>query len=567
MPAASLTVSKGVISGGGFQSTYGQLLGGKLFNVGMPPSYNMAAVGGFGPPTGLVAGQAPAKAIASYKLVGTSPPRIDIPGKVTGTYTYVQNVRVAGMMHGRVVRPRGQGAWGAGAPILSVDPSSISHIPDVQVVQKGNFLGVVAPEEWNAIQAAAQLKVTWQDDPILPGSGNQFTAMRAATTRDAVQTSSGDPVAGLAAAAKTLAASYSYPYNGHLPIGPMCCVADVTPGQTTIFSSTQDIENLANTVSSVLGTTPNQVRVLYYEGSGSYGSNTQEDVAESAAIMSQAIGKPVRVQFMRWDEHGWDYYGPEHTADLTAGIDANGNIVSYNYNGWQIPYYTQLTPDELLGKPTPDPSQGFTGFGYIDPSNAGGQYTIANRQVTSKAVPALGGGYFKVTFLRGPERTAGAVRVGADDRRARPRRQHGPGRVPPAEHRDERRSGGRIARRRRLGRRARRGRQGRRVEAEGGRTRASDGERCHRSGRRARRLRQLAGRAGRRRDRQQEDRQDRCDAPVRVTDERAHDQPRPRSEPDVREPDPGSLSAACSSRSLQQVEGDEPASLPDRTRL
>ena len=402
VPAANLTVSKGVISGGGFQSTYGQLLGGKLFNVGMPPSYNMAEVGGFGPPTGLVAGQAPAKAIASYKLVGTSPPRIDIPGKVTGTYTYVQNVRVAGMMHGRVVRPRGQGAWGAGAPILSVDPSSISHIPDVQVVQKGNFLGVVAPEEWNAIQAAAQLKVTWQDDPILPGSGNQFTAMRAATTRDAVQTSSGDPVAGLASAAKTLAASYSYPYNGHLPIGPMCCVADVTPGQTTIFSSTQDIENLANTVSSVLGTTPSQVRVLYYEGSGSYGSNTQEDVAESAAIMSQAIGKPVRVQFMRWDEHGWDYYGPEHTADLTAGIDANGNIVSYSYNGWQIPYYTQLTPDELLGKPTPDPTQGFTGFGYIDPSNAGGQYTIANRQVTSKAVPALGGGYFKVTFLRAP---------------------------------------------------------------------------------------------------------------------------------------------------------------------
>ncbi len=175
VPAASLTVSKGVISGGGFQSTYGELLGGKLFNVSMPPSYNMAEVGGFGPPTGLVAGQAPAKAIASYKLVGTSPPRIDIPGKVTGTYTYVQNVRVAGMMHGRVVRPRGQGAWGAGATILSVDPSSISHIPNVQVVQKGNFLGVVAPEEWNAIQAAAQLKVTWKDDPILPGSGNQFT--------------------------------------------------------------------------------------------------------------------------------------------------------------------------------------------------------------------------------------------------------------------------------------------------------------------------------------------------------------------------------------------------------
>ena len=304
--------------------------------------------------------------------------------------------------------------------------------------------------------------MTWQDDPILPGSGNQFTAMRAATTRDAVQTSSGDPVAGLASAAKTLAASYSYPYNGHLPIGPMCCVADVTPSQTTIFSSTQDIENLANTVSSVLGVTPKQVRVLYYEGSGSYGSNTQEDVAESAAIMSQAIGKPVRVQFMRWDEHGWDYYGPEHTADLTAGVDANGNIVGYSYNGWQIPYYTQLTPDELLGKPTPDPTPGLHRIRVHRPEQRGRPVHDPEPPGDVEGRAGAGRRLLQGDVPAGPERAAGAVRVGADDRRARPRRQHGPGRVPPAEHRDERRSGRRIARRRRLGRRARRGRQGRR---------------------------------------------------------------------------------------------------------
>ena len=402
VPVSSLTVSKGIVTGGGKSVSYGQLLGGKLFNVSMPASYNMALVGGFGPPTGLVAGQAPAKPIPSYTLVGTSPPRVDIPAKVTGTYTYVQNVRVPGMLHGRVVRPRGQGAWGAGAPIVSVDPSSIAHIPNAQIVQKGNFLGVVAPHEWDAIQAAAQLKVTWKDDPILPGTGNQFGAMRKETTSNAVQASSGNASAGLASAATVLSHSYSYPYNGHLPIGPMCCVADVTNTNATIFSSTQSIEGLAGTVAAVLGMTPAQVRVKYYEGSGSYGSNTQEDVAQAAATMSQVIGKPVRVQFMRWDEHGWDFYGPSHTVDLTAGVDNNGNVVGYNYNGWQIPYYTILNTAELLGYPTPDPSQGFTAFGYIDTSNTGGQYTIPNLEVTSKAVPVLDTGYFKVTFLRAP---------------------------------------------------------------------------------------------------------------------------------------------------------------------
>ena len=398
----SLTVSKGVVSGGGKTVTYGQLIGGNLFNVSMPPSYNMALVGGFGPPTGLIAGQSPAKPISSYSLVGTSPARVDIPAKVTGSYTYVQNVHINGMLHGRVVRPRGQGASGAGAPIVSVDPSSIAHIPNVQIVKKGNFLGVAAPHEWDAIQAAVTLKVTWKDEPILPGNGDLFGAMRAATTSDAVQTSNGNANAGLKSAATVLSHSYSYPYNGHLPIGPMCCVADVTPTGATIFSSTQDIEALASTVASVIGMNPSQVRVKYYEGSGSYGSNTQEDAAESAALMSQSLGKPVRVQFMRWDEHGWDYYGPGHTVDLTAGVDSHGNIVGYNYTGWQIPYFTIFTPAELIGQPTPDPSQGFTGFGFIDTSNTGGQYTIPNLQVTSKAVPALNSGYFKVTFLRAP---------------------------------------------------------------------------------------------------------------------------------------------------------------------
>jgi CO/xanthine dehydrogenase Mo-binding subunit len=402
VPIGSLRVSAGVVSGGGKSVSYGELLGGKLFNVSMPRRYKMANVGGFGPATGLPAGKPPAKPIASYTLVGTSPPRIDIPAKVTGTYTYVQNVYLPGMLHGRVVRPRGQGAWGTDAPILSIDPSSISHIPSVRIVRKGQFLGVVAPQEWDAIQAAAQLKVVWKDHPVLSGTGNLFGAMRSEKTRDAVQTSAGELSAGLASAAKVLNQTYSYDYNGHLPIGPMCCVADVSKTDATIFSSTQDIEALATTVATTLGMKPARVRVKYYEGSGSYGSNTQEDAAESAALMSQIVGKPVRVQFMRWDEHGWDAYGPAHTVDLTAGIDAHGKVVGYGYTGWQIPYFTIFPPDEFIGKPIPDPTKGFTGHGFIDTSNTGGQYEIRNLSVISKAVPALDSRYFKVTFLRAP---------------------------------------------------------------------------------------------------------------------------------------------------------------------
>jgi nicotinate dehydrogenase subunit B len=161
VPASSLSVSKGVVSGGGKSVTYGELLGGKLFNVRMPASWNMGP-----PPTvffmgGIQPGQSPAKPVSQYKVFGTSPPEIDIPGIVTGTRVYIQNIRVPGMLHGRWVRPRGQPVYGFAARIVSVDESSIKHIRGARVVRKNDFLGVVAAEEYQAIQAAAQLKVKW----------------------------------------------------------------------------------------------------------------------------------------------------------------------------------------------------------------------------------------------------------------------------------------------------------------------------------------------------------------------------------------------------------------------
>ena len=144
-------------------------------------------------------------------------PRIDIPDIVTGKLTYIHNVRVPGMLHGRVVRPRGQAALTQGAKLVSLDKSSIAHIPNVQVVQKGNFVGVVAPKEYDAIQAAAQLKVTWDNTPMLPGDGNLEAALRnpANLLKSTLSVNTGDVGAGLAGAAKTVSASYFTAYQMH----------------------------------------------------------------------------------------------------------------------------------------------------------------------------------------------------------------------------------------------------------------------------------------------------------------------------------------------------------------
>src|SRR5262249_41186335 len=158
------------------------------------------------------------------------------------------NVHVPGMLHGRVVRPRGQGAYGTAAPIVAVDTHSIRHIPGVKVLRVGDFLGVVAPREYDAIQAAAQLEVTWKDSSTLPSSGDLAAAMRRqdaaghAPARTALN--EGDVDAALASAAKVVKQSYLFYGQGHMPIGPCCAVADVKPDHATIFSNTQAIEGM-----------------------------------------------------------------------------------------------------------------------------------------------------------------------------------------------------------------------------------------------------------------------------------------------------------------------------------
>ncbi|HZO95781.1 MAG TPA: molybdopterin cofactor-binding domain-containing protein [Gaiellaceae bacterium] len=405
VPVASLTVSKGVVSGGGKKISYGELIGDKLFNVRYTG-------------TTLKTGEAPAKPVSQYTQVGIARiPRDDIPDIVSGVKTYAANVRVPGMLHGRVVRPRGQGAYGDGInPVpLKVDESSIKNIPDVKIVRVGNFLGVVAPKEYDAIQAAAQLKVAWSDPPKIFDVGNLWRGMREFDSKGQaparIAFNSGNVDSAMASAAKTWGGTFKYHYQMHAPIGPNVAVADVTENSAIIYSHVKNGYGVTRPqISAALNSAADllygkgarvydqsRVRVVYYEGASSFGGGAAHvDNGETAAIMSMAVGAPVRVQWMRWDEHGWDNYGPATMWDVKGGIDGSGNLVAWDATSFGMAAYTKTPSEVQVGQPIPTP-----GNGPADTTYSGTQYNIPNRRIVGKTVPVLNN-YFKTSTLRAP---------------------------------------------------------------------------------------------------------------------------------------------------------------------
>jgi len=383
-PVNRLTVSQGIVSvrDNPKQSvTYGELVGDKPFNVPFT-------------------GKAPLKPSSEYKLVGTRVPRNDIPDKISGKHVYMQHVRVPGMLHGRVVRPRGQAAYGAGAKVLNIDQASIRNIAGAQVVRKRDFVGVVAPNEWDAVRAAQQLKVTWDTTPTLPGNAGLFDQMRMAQTTDTVVLERGDVASALGQAAHVISRTGFGPYQSHAVFGPNCALANVTTDSAQVMCSTQNIYETRANLSNLLGMPVGKVRVQYYEGAGTYGHSCYEDAAHAAAVLSQAVGKPVRVQFMRWDELGWDNYGPAHLADIRAGIDRDGKIVAYEYRGSQHTWMSTETSQQLaLGKPAVE-SDGPVSQ-RISPFNLGAMYDIPNMRLVNRRVPGIQG-YLKGSYLRSP---------------------------------------------------------------------------------------------------------------------------------------------------------------------
>jgi nicotinate dehydrogenase subunit B len=350
---------------------YGSLLGDKPFGIKLT-------------------GAAPVKPPSRYKLVGQNVARVDIPDKMNGKYVRIQNLRVPGMVHGRVVLPRGQRAFGSGAKPLSVNESSIADIRGVRVVRKGDFVGVVAEREWDAVKAARQLKVVWHEGPALPGNAGLHDAMRATKTTDTVVADIGDTAAGFQRAAHVAAATYRGPYQGHIPFSPNCAVADVTAKRALVQCATQNVYGTRAELASVIGLPVEKVRIQYYESSGTFGRSCYDDAAQAAAILSQAVGKPVRVQFMRWDEHGWDNYGPAHLAEVRAGVDANGSLIAYEYHGWQHGWTTASTVHDLaLGVITAERAGGSNAI-TVSPLNTASMYVVPNRRVVSHAVPMVG---------------------------------------------------------------------------------------------------------------------------------------------------------------------------------
>jgi nicotinate dehydrogenase subunit B len=272
-----------------------------------------------------VEGRGKPKDPATYSIVGQSVPRIDLAPKILGRATYSTDVRVPGMLHGRVIRPAG-----AGAALVSIDESSVKQIPGyVKTVTKGNFVGVVAENEWAAIRAAKELKVNWSA-PAAAFPDDVYRHMRSAqpkATRE--QPARGDAPAALASAAKKVEASYEWPFQAHATMGPGCAVADVrAAGVTTVWSGAQKPHALQKGLAEMLGLPDDRVRVIWVEGSGSYGRAGDEDVAADAALLSQAVGKPVRVQWSRADMTAWGGKGPAVIVDLAAGLDAHGTVTA-----------------------------------------------------------------------------------------------------------------------------------------------------------------------------------------------------------------------------------------------
>jgi CO/xanthine dehydrogenase Mo-binding subunit len=314
VPVEQLSAKDGVVSVNSDPSkrvSYGDLVGGRTFDLRLDPN-------------------AKRKPPSTWTVLGTSVKRLDIPAMATGRFEFVHNVRVPGMLHGRVVRPPT-----VGANLLSVDESSVRGMPGlVEVVVKKNFIGVVAEKPWQAVQAASRLKASWSPGSGLPPQRTFHDRMRQSPSRDAFTVNSGDVDSQLAAAARVVRATYLYPYQMHASIGTACAVADVQGEKATVWSASQAVHPLRATMAMMLGIPPGGVRIVFRMGAGCYGVNGADTVSYDAALMAQAVGRPVRVQLSRQDEMAWENYGLAFVIDQRVALDAGGTIAAWDYEGW-----------------------------------------------------------------------------------------------------------------------------------------------------------------------------------------------------------------------------------------
>ena len=316
-PADDLSIADGLIRGKDNRSvSYGELIGGETIRIEL-------------------ADDVATKPVGNYSIVGQSLPRVDLPAKAAGELTYVHDVRVPGMLHGRVVRPPYAGldvGPFVGTSLIAVDRSSVSDIPGlIDVVQIGDFVGVVADREENAIKAANQLKVSWKPTPTLPDLGDLDTALRANPSTPRVLKDTGDVDKAIAASAKPMQRTYVWPYQMHASIGPSCAVADYSDGQIRVWSGTQNPHILRADLALLMQRPEPEIEVIRLEAAGCYGRNCADDVTADALLLSRAVGRPVRVQLTREQEHLWEPKGTAQLIDVNGGLNADGSVAAYDF--------------------------------------------------------------------------------------------------------------------------------------------------------------------------------------------------------------------------------------------
>jgi nicotinate dehydrogenase subunit B len=363
VPKEQLMAKDGVFSGGGKSISYGDLVKDQQLKLTIPVSGDLTSIMGL-----FVMGNPPMKPVSEYKVIGKSHPNSIIISKVTAKETWATDIRLPGMLHGRMVHPKT-----LGSTLVSAGQLDKSKFPNSQVVVKGNLVGVVAPTEWEAIQASQQVAATtkWTEWKGLPGTANLHASLRKDSDWTTAQVTKsgankGDVSAALASANKKLSATYQFPFMKHAPIGPTMAVADVKPdGTVQIHTHNQNPQALRGEIAMMLGTTPDHVIVHTHPGAGHYGrSNGGNSGAEDdAVILSQAVGKPVRVQWMRAEDFQWSTQSPAAFADVEFALDEKGKIA-----GYQIDHYMPAFQDDrpigaiLAGLPTMPAPGGSAGF-------------------------------------------------------------------------------------------------------------------------------------------------------------------------------------------------------------
>ncbi|HSK87057.1 MAG TPA: molybdopterin cofactor-binding domain-containing protein, partial [Anaerolineales bacterium] len=356
--------------------TYTELMGGQRFNI--PVTH-----------------KAPLRPPETYRIVGTSTPREDLPRKVIGQASFIQDLNVPGMVHARLVRPPSPGA-----KLVAMDESSLKNLPGlVKLVQRGDFIGVVAEREEQAIQAARQLKVEWQETPVYPRMEDLFAAWCSQPTEDGVLVEQGDFENAFAGAAQQVHATYYQPYHAHASIGPSCAVAEVKSGQVTVWASTQGPYPLRGALAELLSLPLENVHLIHVEGAGCYGQNGSDDAAADALILAQAVGRPVRVQWTRKDEFVWEPKSPAMVTEVHGGLNRQGNVVAWEYHVWSPSHARRprfadqlLTSQLISGQPAPQAR-----FSFGAERNASTNYAFPAQRVTVHYVPDS---YLRVSSFR-----------------------------------------------------------------------------------------------------------------------------------------------------------------------